>query len=107
MSSMTTCNYDEAWRGKCKNACPCSLHADKVCVSCKAPAVRSCEETGQFVCGAPLCEECEHSIAPDGTNGGVGFYSTVPEEVRKTWKSHVRKGEQQYRPWWDKKEENT
>lgn len=70
------------------------------CASCGNQATRTCEETGQFVCGANLCDECEHAIAPDGTNGGVGFFTTVPREMREGWKEHVRKTDQKYEPWY-------
>jgi len=42
-----------------------------------------------LVCGAPLCADCEHEIAPDGTNGSG-----------RSWK-HVRKGTQKFKSWWD------
>src|SRR5208283_2613522 len=101
---MSTCGFDMAWVGKCKNDSPCSEHAGKVCASCGEPASRQCDETGQFVCGAPLCDKCAHAIAPDGTNGGVGFYSTVPPEKRAEWKTHVRKDAQQFTPWYARSE---
>ena len=41
-----------------------------------------------------------HAIAPDGTNGGVGFYSSIPDDMQKTWKTHVKKTEQSYKPWY-------
>ena len=30
------------------------------CASCGAPAHNLCGFTDQFICGAPLCDECEH-----------------------------------------------
>jgi hypothetical protein len=102
--TMSKCGYDEAWRGPCKNEAPCADHASKVCASCGAPATRSCAETGQFVCGAPLCSDCEHATAPDGTNGGVGFYTTVPADTRASWKPHIRKDAQKYTPWYERVE---
>ncbi len=98
------CTFVRAWVGQCKNPDPCEEHSKLVCVSCGNPATHECEETGQFVCGANLCDNCEHAIAPDGTNGGVGFYTTVPEEMRKTWKSHIPKGTQKYAPWYEREE---
>lgn len=103
---MATCGFERAWQGPCKNECPCPEHNGAKCVSCGAPATHSCDETGQFVCSVMLCDKCEHAIAPDGTNGGVGFYTTVPPEMRATWKSHIPKGEQKYTPWYER-EENT
>lgn len=98
------CGFDEAWIGKCQNSIPCEKHANKKCVSCQALATRNCEETGQFVCGFPLCDNCEHAIAPDGTNGGVGFYSTVPDDMRESWESHIPKSKQRYQPWYMREE---
>ena len=82
------CCFDEAWRGKCKELAVkngrCEKHADLVCISCGAPATHTCSETGQFVCGAPLCDDCEHTTAENGTNGGIGFYrvSDLPKGIR-------------------------
>jgi len=91
------CGFNQAWIGPCKNTAPCEKHADLVCESCGAPATRSCDETGQFVCGAPLCGDCEHTIFPEGHNGGIGFNAhPCPEGMER----HVRKTEQQYTPWY-------
>lgn len=97
------CNFNEAWIGKCENESPCEKHANQTCASCGAQATHDCEQTGQFVCGSPLCDECEHAIAPDGTNAGIGFFSTIPDEMIKTWKSHIKKTDQKYDVWWKRK----
>ncbi len=94
---IVTCGFAEAWVGKCKNAKPCEEHADMKCVSCGEPATKTCDSTGQFVCGAPLCDECEHSIYPDGTNGGIGFNAQSCPEITK---SHVKATEQKFKPWY-------
>ena len=94
------CGFNVAWVGKCKSEKPCSVHKDLICSSCGNPATHECGETGQFVCGSNHCDDCEHAIAPDGTNGGVGFFSTIPQEMKKTWKSHVKKTEQKFKPYW-------
>ena len=92
------CRWIEAWVGRCKlpsvkNGC-CEKHQSSCC-SCGAPATHNCNETGQFVCGFPLCDECEHTIHPDGSNGGVGFnQSPMPAGVRP----HCRKSEQRLKP---------
>ena len=97
----TFCGFDEAWRGKCKNPAVkngrCVEHADLLCASCGKPATHSCSETGQFVCGAPLCDDCEHTTAENGTNGGIGFYrvSALPEGM----KEHCKKTEQKCFSW--------
>ena len=56
-----TCGFDRAWQGSCKctdilDNGQCESHQDKC--SCGKLATRSCEHTGQFVCGRPLCDEC-------------------------------------------------
>ena len=99
------CGFGLAWVGNCKQPATaengrCQTHTKEVCSSCGAPATHECEETGQLVCGFPLCDNCVHAIAPDGTNGGVGFYSSIPDDMQKTWKTHVKKTEQSYKPWY-------
>ena len=97
----TMCGFDEAWRGKCKklavNNGMCEEHANLVCVSCGKPATHSCSETGQLCCGEPLCDDCEHTIAGDGTNGNIGFFRTAP--LPKGMKEHCKKTEQVNFPW--------
>lgn len=91
------CGFLEAWIGRCRNRKPCTKHADQKCASCGADAVGNCSQTGQFVCGAPLCADCEHAIFPSGDNGGVGFnQSPLPEGMKR----HCRKSEQQHKPWY-------
>jgi hypothetical protein len=95
------CKFDIAWRGKCnelavKNGM-CEEHADLLCVSCGKPATHSCSETGQFCCGAPLCDDCEHTIADDGTNGNIGFFQTAP--FPEGMHAHCKKTEQVNFPW--------
>ena len=94
------CGFGQAWVGPCKNPKPCEKHAALECVSCGAPATRSCDETGQFVCGEPLCDHCEHAIFPDGTNGGIGFNAAaLPEGLPRR---HIRKDAQVFTPWYSK-----
>lgn len=91
------CNFDIAWVGKCRESVPCVKHAGRKCSSCHAAATRECGETGQFVCGADLCDDCEHAIFPDGTNGGIGFNAQVlPTGTRR----HCKKTEQRHQPWY-------
>ena len=102
---MNECGFDEAWRGKCKEpaeeGCRCDKHKDEVCASCGTPATHSCYETGQFVCGVSLCDDCEHTTYPDGTNGGIGFnQQSLPEGM----KVHCKKTEQKFEPWYARKE---
>jgi len=102
------CRFIKAWIGQCKNDAIegefCKEHADLKCCSCGAQATHECDETGQFVCGAPLCDNCEHTIAKDGTNGGIGFIRTSP--LPKGYKSHCRKDAQIYQPWYARKGES-
>lgn len=91
---MSKCGFDEAWIGPCTIENPCEKHQDKKCSSCDSPATRSCDETGQFVCGAPLCNDCEHTICENGTNGGVGFYRSSP--LPEGLKTHCKIVDQVY-----------
>ena len=91
------CGFDKAWIGPCKNPVPCAEHSDKKCVSCGATAIGECPETGQFVCGELLCGDCEHTIFPSGTNGGIGFNA---EDLPDDMKRHCKKTEQRYQPWY-------
>lgn len=101
---MNKCKFDRAWIGACGKPTAttfCDEHSKEKCCSCGGQATRECDETGQFVCGFPLCNDCEHSIAPDGTNGGVGFYSTLSPEQ----KTHVKRVNQIFKPWYTRSPE--
>lgn len=94
-----TCGIKLAWSSStCQHEEPCEQHKDKKCRSCGAPATHECGETGQFVCGALLCDECEHAITPEGTNGGIGFFAL--EKLPEGWKDHIKKTDQKYVPWY-------
>lgn len=83
------CRFEKAWVGPCKKLSIgefCEDHLGKTCSSCGAQATGECNETMGLVCGMPLCDDCEHEIAPDGTNG-------------RTLK-HCKKNEQKYQPWY-------
>ncbi len=62
------CMFDRAYQSPCPNAGTvevngvwrCPQHASDVCILCGEPATRSCPDAGQFVCGFPLCDDCEH-----------------------------------------------
>jgi len=102
---MSRCIWQQAWIGECKEEAVsgdtrCGKH-QLVCCSCGEHATHDCSETGQLVCGAPLCDECEHTLAEDGTNGGIGFNARRPPEGMK---EHCRKAEQKYSPWYTREE---
>ena len=92
------CGFDKAWIGPCQNPVPCEEHSDLKCVSCGEKATHTCDETGQFVCGENLCDDCMHVTFPDGTNGGVGFnMQPLPKDIPQR---HMKKSELIYKPWW-------
>lgn len=88
---MGNCQFTIAWIGKCneptvKNKKYCEEHLNVKCSSCEEQATHECPETmGPFICGYSLCDECEHEIAPNGTNGN--------------WFKHCPTDEQKYLPW--------
>lgn len=81
------CGFDESWVGRCKEPKPCEKHVGLKCASCGLPAVKSCDHTGQFVCGAPLCAGCMHSPpAADSPNlFGMGGGHEPVETAMPKW----------------------
>lgn len=74
---MKTCKFDLAWRGPCGEEAEdgdfCRSHTGVKCVSCGGVATRECAHTGiQFVCGYPLCDNCEHGEVPPDSLFGIG-----------------------------------
>jgi hypothetical protein len=71
------CKFSEAWRGQCGAAAGesgyCEKHAAMTCSVCKAQATHDCAHTGQFVCGAPLCNDCEGHTDMSKPSGAWGF----------------------------------
>lgn len=71
---MDKCIFYLAWRGPCGKPTDgsfCEEHKTIRCCSCGEQAVRECDMTGiQFVCGEPLCTNCEHGV-PDPENLGM------------------------------------
>lgn len=95
------CKFNEGWAGICNKDIPenekfCKEHKNIKCSSCGKEATRLCSETMQFVCGAPLCDDCEHTIRDNGYNSGG--------ELPKGLKGHCKKSEQVYKPWFMKNE---
>lgn len=103
MSEHDVCGYIRAWGAPCqgppiKGGTRCEAHSNMVCISCGEPATHACDETGEFLCAFPLCDNCVHATFPDGTNGGVGFNAQkLPDNLRKR---HIKKTEQVYSPWY-------
>ena len=99
---MEKCKFVKAWIGQCKNDADesgyCEEHKEIMCVSCGAKATHECSETGQFVCGFPLCDDCEHTNCENGTNGNIGFFRT--SKLPEGYKDHCKKSEQKYFPWY-------
>lgn len=51
----------------------CSKHIDSKCISCGEPATHGCPYEGQFVCGYPLCDDCEGWNDHSKPSGNWGF----------------------------------
>ena len=68
------CKFYISWVGECGEPCVgdfCEKHAGLRCVSCGEQATRACGDTtfgGSMVCGAPLCDSCEHSYTSVGNS---------------------------------------
>lgn len=94
---MGECIYRLAWKGRCGTITAsgdyCEEHLNKICESCGKKATHQCEETSQFVCGAPLCDDCVHTTCENGTNTGK-----LPPGLGR----HCRKTEQVYKPWYER-----
>jgi hypothetical protein len=84
------CKFTVAWVGQCKEEAVegqdyCQEHLKARC-SCGAQATHTCDATMGLVCGANLCNDCEHELDEKGTNG---FHTR-----------HCKKSEQNYHSWW-------
>ena len=92
---MNQCKFDIAWVGRCEKEAIengyCEEHKDWHCINCGEKATHSCHETFGLVCGAPLCDNCEHTIQSNGCNSG----GELPEGLG----AHCKKSEQVYRNW--------
>ena len=93
------CNFELAWIGKCKNEPTengmCDEHTKIKCCSCGKQATHECAETMGLVCGAPLCDDCEHTTRSNGCNSG----GELPEGLE----GHCKKDEQVFKPWYETK----
>lgn len=59
------CHFSRAYIGQCTETVVagkkyCKAHAAVVCAGCGKQASHDCPETFQFMCGAPLCDTCQH-----------------------------------------------
>lgn len=60
------CKFILAWQGHCNresvgDSDRCEKHKDVKCCACKKPATMQCPDcSGSFVCGSPICDDCEH-----------------------------------------------
>ena len=80
---MSECRYLIAWIGPCKAECSdqfCEKHTKVKCCVCGAQATNECNHTGQFVCGAPLCGNCEGFTDVSKPSGGGGFMNHTHRE---------------------------
>lgn len=101
MTKENGCCFSIAWVGRCNlpthKSKFCEKHKGMKCCSCGEQATNECAETNQFVCGFPLCDNCEHTIHSNGCNSGG--------ELPKGLRGHCKKTEQVYKPWWVTKRE--
>lgn len=71
------CRYYPAYSGRCGALAGesgfCARHVGKTCCVCGDQAVSECNHTGQFICGAPLCADCEGWVDTTKAGGSWGF----------------------------------
>lgn len=71
------CRYTPAYSNRCSALAGesgyCVHHVGKKCCVCGDQATRECNHTGQFVCGAPLCGDCEGWTDGTRPSGSWGF----------------------------------
>jgi len=95
---MKQCKFNLTWIGQCKklvedNEDYCEEHRKLKCCNCGKQATHDCYETiGQMICGAPLCDDCEHTTQSNGCNS-MG-------ELPDGYGMHCKKGTQVYKPWY-------
>lgn len=77
MQSEPKCEFVRAYIGACGGPVHtgrfCAHHIGTKCAACGGQATNECCHTGQFVCGAPLCDGCEGFSDPDKPSGTWGF----------------------------------
>lgn len=75
------CRYDMPWAGRCRRPTThesgiCEDHRGEKCVVCGGQSTHGCSYAGQFVCGAPLCDDCTDDTTP-GPFGSWGFLNHI------------------------------
>lgn len=95
------CGWRIAWHGRCRTpvSAPgerCNQHVGKTCAGCDQPATGECGFASQFVCGFPLCDNCDHhpsgyghgprlkEVGSCAVNGGSGGNQQRPDEQPMT-----------------------
>jgi len=102
------CKFNKALIGRCGNEADdsgyCKEHKDLVCCSCGEKATHECEVLMDKACRAPLCDECEHSIYPNGCE--TDFMEPKGEKAPDDFKPHRKKTEQIYKLWHEREEDD-
>ena len=79
---MGECKFDRAWIGNCnkptKEGSEYCVEHDIPCCVCGEHATHECSETFQFVCGAPLCNNCTHDFSG---GSGTGWFKHCRKET--------------------------
>ena len=86
-----SCIFSNCWVGPCRKETVgdsefCQEHEKDVCGSCGKKATQSCGETmGPLVCGVPLCDQCEHELDEQGTNGSHFKHCKKGDQIYIMW----------------------
>jgi hypothetical protein len=70
------CKFTPAYSSRCQRPCIgdyCEEHDGIKCGVCGNQAVHGCHYCGQFVCGFPLCGDCEEFTDTTKASGAWGF----------------------------------
>jgi len=83
---MEQCKFDRAWIGRCTEPADesgfCEQHDLLPCVVCQSQATHDCDHTGQFVCGAPLCDQCHGYVKAHEPSGVFGFMNHYHKRIQ-------------------------
>lgn len=81
----SNCKYIPCYSSNhCNSVCEeneifCKSHKQNKCVSCGNQATYECNHTGQFVCGAPLCDDCIGVVGTENSNWGFIGHKHIPK----------------------------